>query len=87
MNDSPFAYVFDISDVRMESYINSRVGELIKDINATTQKQIQEIVAHGQSTGSTLEQVAQMIYTKFTQYTEARAYLIARMELRTAIEF
>jgi hypothetical protein len=52
-----------------------------------TQKQVQEIIVHGQSTGATLEQVAQMIYDKFTQYTEARSYLIARMELRTALEF
>ena len=87
MNTSPFAYVFELSDVRMEAYINERVGELIKDIDATTQKQIQNIIAKGQSTWLTFEEVAQEIYTKFTQYTEARSYLIARQELRTALEF
>lgn len=87
MNDSPFAYSFAISDVKMQSYINTRVGELIKDVDTTTQKQIQEIIARWQSNGSTLETVAQEIYTTFSQYTEARSYLIARMELRTALEF
>lgn len=87
MNESPFAYSFAISDVRMESYINTRVWELIKDIDATTQKQIQVIISRWQSTWSTLEDVAQEIYRTFSQYTEARSYLIARMELRTALEF
>jgi hypothetical protein len=42
---SPFAYSFEISDVRMEAYINERVGTLIKDVDTTTQIQIQNIIA------------------------------------------
>jgi hypothetical protein len=87
MNASPFAYSFAISDVRMESYINTRVWELIRDVDTTTQKQIQTIISAWQSSWATLEEVAQTIYTTFSQYTEARSYLIARMELRTALEF
>lgn len=87
LDTSPFAYTFEISDVRMEAYINERVGTLIKDVDDTTQKQIQDIIAKWQSSWVTFEEVANSIYNKFTQYTEARSYLIARQELRTALEF
>lgn len=84
---SPFAYSFEISDVRMEAYINERVGTLIKDVDVTTQKQIQNIIAKWQSSWETFEEIANNIYQRFTQYTETRSYLIARQELRTALEF
>jgi uncharacterized protein with gpF-like domain len=71
----------------MEAYINERVWTLIKEIDSTTQKQIQEIISQWQSTGATFEQVAEKIYSKFSQYSQARSYLIARQELRTALEF
>lgn len=85
--DSPFSYSFSISDIRMEAYINERAWTLIKEVDSTTQQQIQSIIAQWQSSGAPFEQVAEKIYTKFSQYTQARSYLIARQELRTALEF
>ena len=85
--DSPFSYSFSINDIRMEAYINERTWSLIKDIDTTTQQQIQSIIAQWQSSGASFEEIAERIYTKFTQYTQARSYLIARQELRTALEF
>lgn len=84
--ESVFEYSFDISDVRMEAYINERTGELIKDVDATTQKQVQQIIANAQATGLKFDEVAEIINEKFVQYNETRSYLIAKQELRTALE-
>jgi len=86
IDDSVFAYKFDIDDVNVQAYINTRTGELIKDVDATTQKQVQEIIANAQSTGMQFDDVAKVIYDKFSQYNEVRSYLIAQQELRTALE-
>lgn len=86
VSESIFEYNFDISDVRMEAYINERVGELIKDVDATTQKQVQEIIANAQATGMQFDEVANVINEKFAKYNETRSYLIAKQELRTALE-
>lgn len=84
--DSVYAYTFDINDVNVQAYINTRTGELIKDVDATTQKQVQEIIGNAQATGMWFDAVAEEIYKKFAQYNEVRSYLIAQQELRTALE-
>lgn len=86
VDDSVYAYNFDIDDVNVQAYINTRTGELIKDVDYTTQKQVQEIIANAQATGMQFDEVADAIYKKFAQYNEVRSYLIAQQELRTALE-
>lgn len=84
--ESIFDYNFEIDDVRMQAYINERTWELIKDVDATTQKQVQDIISSAQSNGLQFKEVAQIINDKFVQYNETRSYLIAKQELRTALE-
>lgn len=83
---SVFDYNFEIDDVRMEAYINERTGELIRGVDATTQKQVQAIIANAQQNWLQIDEVATQIYDKFSKYNETRSYLIAKQELRTALE-
>ncbi len=76
----------DIVNEDSVKWAQQRVGELIKGVDETTQKEIQAIIESALTEGKSMKDIKEEIYAKFLQYTEYRANLIAVMEMGNAFE-
>lgn len=79
-----FEVSLTIDDDIAKDYALNRWGELIKAINATTQKQMGELINKAMDEWRSKGYLAEQINTKFKQYNEIRSALIAHQEIALA---
>lgn len=77
---------FDIKNEDAIAWAETRVGELIKWVDETTQKEIQSIIESAFTNGKSMNEIKDEIFAKFIQYSEYRASLIAVMETGNAYQ-
>lgn len=77
---------FDIRDEDALSWARTKVGELIKGVDATTSEEIRKIVEDALKERKTMKEVKEAIREKFLQYSAYRSSLIAVMELGNSYE-
>lgn len=68
----------------MTNYILSSMAMRVTNINDTTRKKIQEIIAIGYNQGLETEQIANFLRTRIKSINASRAIMIARTELAEA---
>lgn len=77
---------FDIRNEDALAWARTKVGELIKGVDATTAEEIRKLIEDALKERKTMAEVKQAIHEKFLQYSAYRSSLIAVMELGNSYE-
>ena len=80
-----FNLSFDIEPTRAKEYAQTQTGALIKNIDTTTQAEVQKIVTASINEWRTQQKLAQEINDNFAQFNAYRSKLIARQETSLAL--
>lgn len=73
-----------LDNSRAVEYAQDHSGELIKQINTTTQTEMSEIITSGIKNSQTIQEITENIQEKFKSYNLYRSTLIATMEVANA---
>lgn len=80
-------YNFDPWDYTIQTYLQTMAARKVTQILDTTKKEMRALIEQSRDEGGTMDDIAAQIQTKFTQYSEYRAYRIARTEVVQASNF
>lgn len=75
---------FDVLDPAVSEWISGHAGEMAKGLTETTRQQLAQVISAGTDAGDSTRDIAKAIKGQFTEWTDARATLIARTEVSTA---
>ena len=67
------------------TWLNTYGGEQIKNINATTQKLVQDVIRKGLVNGDSTDTIANDLVRQIGEYTKGRAMTISRTEIHNTV--
>lgn len=78
---------FDPWDFNIQTYLSTMAARKVTQIMETTRKEMRDLITLARDMSMTMDEIAAAIQTKFEQYSEYRAYRIARTEVVAASNF
>lgn len=78
---------FDPWDYNIQTYLETMAARKVTQIMETTRLQMRSLIALGRDESMTVDDIAAAIQTKFEQYSDYRAFRIARTEVVAASNF
>lgn len=78
---------FDPWDSNIQTYLQTMAAFKVKYITDTTMREMRALITLSRDMGGTMDDIAKQIMYKFTQYSEYRAFRIARTEVVAASNF
>lgn len=78
---------FDPWDYNIQTYLQTMAARKVTQITETTRKEMTDLITLARDMSMTMDDIAAAIMTKFEQYSDYRAYRIARTEVVAASNF
>lgn len=78
---------FDPWDANIQTYLQTMAAFKVKYITDTTMREMRALITLSRDSGGTMDDIARQIMYKFQQYSEYRAFRIARTEVVAASNF